>query len=130
MNRQAIQLILSRHLASHLRLPIFIVDIEGELLYFNPSAEPILGCRYEETGLMNQDDWSTVFSFEDEDRLPLEPEEVPLSIALAKRCSINRRLWLNGMDNVDRHIETICFPLIDKADRLVGGIAIFWELRE
>ena len=130
MNQQDIQLILSRHLGSHLRLPIFIVNLEGDLLYFNEYAERILGCRFEDMGPMGEEVWSKVFSFKDEDKFPLKPEEVPLSIALAKRCSINRRLWLHGMDGFDRHIETICFPLISKADRVVGGIALFWELHD
>ena len=130
MVRQDVEMVLSRHLASHLRLPIFIVNLKGDLLYFNEYAERILGCRFEDTVLMSEEDWSKVFRFEDEDKIPLKPEEVPLSTALVRRCSINRRLWLHGMDGFDRHIETICFPLISKADRVVGGIALFWELHD
>ena len=130
MNQQDIQLILSRHLTSHLRLPIFIVNREVYNMCNNDEYERILGCRFENTGPMSEEDWSKVFNFRDEHKMTLKPEEVPLSIALITRCSVNRRLWLQGMDGFDRHIETICFPLISKADRVVGGIAIFWELHE
>jgi len=47
-----IEVILSRHLASCLAMPIFIVDPVGNLLFYNEPAELILGRRFEETGEM------------------------------------------------------------------------------
>ena len=47
-----IEVILARHLAEYLAMPMFIVDPQGSLLFFNEPAEGILGIRYEETGIM------------------------------------------------------------------------------
>lgn len=57
-----IELILSRQLADCLSLPVFIVDPEGKLLFYNEPAEQILGVKYEDTGEMPVSKWSTMFT--------------------------------------------------------------------
>ena len=128
MAQQEIELILSRHWASYLDTPIFLVDLEGNLLYYNEPAEPILGRRFAETGEMSAEEWSTIFKFTDEDHRFMKPDEVPLSIALRERRPAHKRLWLSGLDDVRRHIETTGFPLIGQADGFLGAVALFWEL--
>lgn len=128
MGQQEIELILSRHWSSYLNTPIFIVDTQGNLLFYNESAEPVLGRRFAETGEMTAEEWSTIFNITDEDFRPLEPHELPLNIALQQGRPAYRRFYATGLDNVRRYIETICFPLIGQADRFLGAVAIFWEL--
>ena len=50
MAQKEIEVILARQLAEYLTLPIFIVDPNGDLLYYNEPAEEILGSRFGETG--------------------------------------------------------------------------------
>src|SRR5439155_856752 len=38
--QKQVEIILMRQLASYLTLPVFVVDPEGNLLYYNPPAEP------------------------------------------------------------------------------------------
>lgn len=128
MSQQEIETILCRHLASHLQTPIFIIDPEGNLIFFNEPAESILGRRFAETGTMSAREWSTAFQATDENDLPVNPDELPLSIALTERRPVHRRLWIVGFDNVQRCIETTSLPLIGQADRFVGAVAFFWEL--
>lgn len=128
MGQQEIELILSRHWSSYLNTPIFLVDPQGNLLFYNEPAEPILGRRFAETGEMPAEEWSTIFNITDEDHRLLEPHEVPLAIALQEQRPVFRRLYLAGLDNVPHHIETVCFPLVGQADRFLGAVAVFWEL--
>jgi PAS domain-containing protein len=130
VSQQEIEIILTRHWASHLTTPIFLVDPEGDLLYYNETAEHILGQRFAETGKMGADAWSVAFKFTDDDSVPLKPEEIPLNIALTECRPVHRSLWLIGLDNVRRHIRTTCLPLIGQADRFLGAIALFWELED
>lgn len=130
MEQQEIELILSRHWASYLETPIFLVDPEGNLLYYNEPAEPILGHRFAETGTMSAAEWTTIYRMTDEHHRPLDPEEIPLSIALREHRLAQRRLWLTGLDNVKRQVEAVCFPLIGQAGRFLGAIALFWEVDE
>jgi len=128
MPQQEIEIILVRQLASYLAMPIFVVDPEGTLLFYNEPAEPILGRRFEETGEMPMSEWLTSFEPTDEGGMPLAPTEDPLGIALAEQRPAHGVLWLHGLDNVRRHIEATCFPLIGQANRYLGAVAIFWEV--
>ena len=128
MPQQEIEMILVRQLASYLAMPIFIVDPQGTLVFYNEPAESILGRRFEETGEMPIDEWSTIFLPTDEAGKLIAPEELPLAIALAERRPAHRALWIWGLDKVQRHLEVTSFPLIGQAKRYLGAIAIFWEI--
>jgi PAS domain-containing protein len=130
MWRKDIEIILARQLASYLAMPIFLVDTDGGLLYFNESAEHILGRRFEETGWMPSDEWSTVFVPRDEAGEPIAPADLPLNRSLHTRRPAHRRFWIRGMDGVSRAIEVTAFPLVGMGDRLMGAISIFWELED
>jgi PAS domain-containing protein len=127
MSQQEIEVILARHLAEYLAMPIFIVDPLGDLIFYNEPAEAILGTRYAETGMMPATEWSTVFHPMDQERSLLPAEELPLMIALAKRQPAHKVFWIEGLDGVLREIEVTAFPLVGQADRFLGAIAIFWE---
>ena len=57
-----LELILMRELAGHLSTPIFVVDPNGDLLFYNEPAETLLGSRFDETGMMPFKQWATMFS--------------------------------------------------------------------
>jgi PAS domain-containing protein len=128
MPQQEIEMILVCQLASYLAMPIFIVDPAGTLLFYNEPAESILGKRFEETGALSIAAWSTMFAPIDDAGVPLAPKELPLAIALAERRPAHRGFWIRGLDQVQRHIEVTCMPLIGQANRYLGAMAIFWEV--
>ena len=128
MPQQEIEMILVRQLASYLAMPIFIVDPQGTLMFYNEPAELILGRRFEETGEMPIAEWSTIFEPTDESGQPIAPEDIPLAIALTERRPAHRALWIWGLDRVQRHLEVTSFPLVGQAKRYLGAIAIFWEI--
>jgi PAS domain-containing protein len=128
MSQKEIEIILTRQLASYLALPIFIVDPQGTLIYYNEPAELILGQRFEETGEMPADAWSTVFNPIDEKGESLAPDALPLMVALTERRPAHRRFWIRGLDSVLRHIEVSAFPIIGQGDRHLGALALFWEV--
>lgn len=108
-------------------IPIFLVDPEGSLLFYNEPAEEILGRRFEETGRMAKEEWSTVFELANEEGNLLEPDQVPLTIALQERRPVYRRLTLHSLDGGASDIEAMCFPLVGQADRFLGAVAMFWK---
>ena len=130
MSQKEIEIILTRHWASHLTTPIFLVDPLGDLLYYNEAAESILGRRFAETGSMEESEWSVVFNMADDDGVPLKREEIPLNIALTECRPVHRSLMLVGLDGVRRHIRTTCLPLIGQGERFLGAVALFWELEK
>ncbi len=127
MFQQEIEVILARHLAECLAMPVFIVNPEGDLIFYNEPAEAILGLNYAETGAMPASEWSTVFQPVEQDGRSIPPEELPLMIALSSRHPAHKRFSIQGRDGVSRQIEVTAFPLIGQADRFLGAIALFWE---
>lgn len=127
MSQQEIEVILARHLAEYLAMPIFIVNPVGDLIFYNEPAEAILGTRYAETGIMPAAEWATVFHPMDRERSLLPPDELPLMIALLKRHPAHKLFWIEGLDGILREIEVTAFPMVGQADRFLGAIAIFWE---
>ncbi len=128
MAQKEIEVILARQLASYLMLPMFIVDPNGTLIYYNEAAEALLGLRFEETGEMPLARWSTEFTPVDENGLPFAPEALPLAVALNKRQTNSARFFISGLDRVRRHIEVTAFPLMGQDDRYLGAVALFWDL--
>lgn len=129
MAQKEIEVILTRQLASYLAMPVFLVDKEGNLVYYNEPAEAVLGRRFEETGEMQLADWSTIFTPTDESGTPLPPETLPLVIALRELTPAHKVFWIKGLDNVSRQISVTAFPLIGQANRHLGAVAIFWEAK-
>ncbi len=130
MAQKEIEVILARQWASYLAMPIFIVDPDGTMIYFNDRAEAVLGKRFEETGEMPIAEWSTAFSPTDDKGAPFDPDALPLAVALSQRKFDNARFWICGLDGIRRHIEVYAVPLLGQADRYLGAIAFFAELSE
>jgi PAS domain-containing protein len=130
MSQKDIEVILTRQLASCLAMPIFIVDPSGTLIFYNESAEAILGFRFDETGEMPASEWAETYRPMNEDGELLPPESLPLLVTVTKQQPSHGRLWIRGLDGVFRHIEVSAFPLIGQGARLLGAVAIFWEVSE
>lgn len=122
-----VELILTRQLASYLTSPIFLVGPDGTLLYYNEPAEAILGHRFEETGEVPMDTWSTMYTPTDDKGKELAPEELPLVEAITHRRPAQKGFWIMGRDNIRRHIIVTAFPLLAQGDHMVGALSIFWE---
>jgi PAS domain-containing protein len=123
-------LILTRELASNLATPIFIVDPDGTLVFYNEPAEAVLGKRYAEAGPLTIEEWGgTMFEPEDGDGKRMETADLPLAITLERHKPSHKQLRITGLDGVKRSIEVTAFPIFAKADEFVGAVAIFWEDR-
>src|ERR687885_581547 len=77
-------LILARDVASKLATPMFVVDADGTLVFFNEAAERVLGETFADAGEMKRDEWSTAYAPEDAEGRPIEFEQLPLGIALTQ----------------------------------------------
>jgi len=127
MAQKDVEVILMRQLASYLAVPIFLVDQTGNLIFYNEPAEALLGRRYDETGEMPFEEWSTSFVPCDEAGAPLAADALPLTVALQKRRAAHRALWIRGLDGEFRRVNTTAFPLEGQGGRHLGAVALFWE---
>ena len=128
MAQQAIEMILARHLASYLAMPIFLVDPHGALIFYNDPAGRILGHQFDEIGAMPLEEWSTIFVPTDHAGTPIPPDLLPLAKTLAEHRTAHADFWIRGLDQVARHIEVTAVPMIGQAGHFLGAMAIFWEV--
>jgi PAS domain-containing protein len=125
-----LELILLRQWASHLNMPIFLVDRDGRLIYYNEPAETLLGRRFEEAGEMWVADLSSLFETTAEDGSPIASEDLPLGIAMAQRRPAYRRIRFRALDGIQRNVEITALPLEGQGGYWLGSVAIFWEVHE
>ena len=124
-----IEVILLRELAGHLSMPIFVVDPDGDLLFYNEPAEQLLGSRFDETGMMPFEEWSTIFLPTDRDGAPIAPDALPLAIAVQQRRPAQGDMWIQGLDGARRALTVTAIPLQGQWGDHLGAAAIFWEPR-
>ncbi len=127
MAAQKLEIILMRQLADSLSFPIFLTDPQGNLLFYNEPAEELLGRRFEETGAMPVEEWSTIFKPMDEHREPIPPEQLPLVKTLQEQKPAHATFWIESLKGEINKISVTSMPLIGRPDRFVGAVAFFWE---
>jgi PAS domain-containing protein len=120
-------LILARELAANSATPMFVVDPEGTLAFFNEPAERVLGRSFAETGPLQSSEWGTIFSPVDGDGNAIPLEQLPLNKAMRELEPGHVEMRITGLDGEERQIAVTAFPLFARADEFVGALAIFWE---
>jgi PAS domain-containing protein len=122
-----VELILVRELASCLSTPVFLVDPEGTLVYYNEHAEELLGRRFDETGMMPAHQWATIFRPCGDDGHPLDPDELPLTIALREGRPAYSTMRIDALDGVRRRLQVTAVPIAARTGELLGAAALFWQ---
>src|SRR5215471_2826987 len=125
-----IQIILAKQLAGYLSVPVFLVDQNGKLLFYNEPAELILGQRFDETGAMSAEVWSSAFTPEDGRGNPMPPNELPLMITLSTKRHAHRCFHIRGLDGTVRQVEVSAIPIVGLRGNFVGAAALFWEVSQ
>ena len=125
--QQPLPLIMMRELADNVATPLFLVDRDGVLVYYNEAAEVLLGLRFVDAGSLTADEWSARWAAEDVEGNPLPNDQRPIAVAMRERRPTHRPMNLFNGDGSKRTIEVTAFPLLARADDVVGAAAIFWE---
>jgi len=124
---QPIELILARQFGDTMSLPVFIVDPEGNLLFYNEPAEKILGLRFGETGRMVLNEWTTAFSPTNAEGKPLSPEDLPLVQTLGNHKPARGSFYINNLKGKKHHLKVTSIPIEGRPKKFLGAMAIFWN---
>ena len=127
MSAHAIEIILSRQLADCLTIPVFIVDPEGTLLFYNEPAEGILGKKFQDTGPMPVGEWGTAFFPHDENGKEIPPKDLPLVQTIEKKIPAHKTFWIKALDGKSTKISVTSIPIIGRSKNFSGAMAIFWD---
>jgi PAS domain-containing protein len=124
VHEQPLELILARNLVSTLTLPAFLVDPDGQIVFFNDAAAAVVGSPFEEIGTMSREEWNARFGPFDQDGEPVSSEELPLTIALRDGHPAYGRFRVRAESGLIE-IETGALPLIGPAG-FHGALIVFW----
>ena len=127
MEQFAVELILTRQLASCLAVPVWLASADGKVLYYNESAEKLVGLRFDEAPPLTVAELPELLQATRLDGSPLTPEDLPMGTALRERRPVHRSLKWQGLDGVSRRGEFTAFPLEGQGGKHLGGVVICWE---
>ena len=130
MSSNQLEIILSRQLADSLSIPIFLVDPQGNLLFYNEPAESLLGKRFEETGALAVHEWSTMFKPTDINGDPIPPDQLPLVKTLQNHNPNHGTFFIRSLKNEINKISVTAYPIIGRPNRFLGAMSIFWKNEE
>lgn len=128
MAQKSIELILFRQLANYLVTPVFIVDPDGNLIFFNEAAEKILGFKFSEAGEMPAEEWSVVFEPKHRDGSLIPPEKLPLFITYTQHRPAHDNFYIVNLQGKMWHIEVFTLPIINQIGDFLGAVAFFQEM--
>lgn len=122
-----IEVILTRHWASYLAVPIWVTDPAGSLLYLNQPAAALTGVIGDPEDGVPVAAHPDLFKICDLDGSPLSEGDLPISVALSRRVAAHRPMKILSLDGHWRTIEVTALPLVGQNQRFLGGVALFWE---
>jgi PAS domain-containing protein len=122
-----IELLLLKQVAGYLAMPVFLIDQDGVLEYYNEPAEELLGQRYEETGQIPLDIWGKIWAPTDLEGRPLAPDELPVAVAGRERRPAMGVVAIRRPDGSDRQLTITALPFEAADGTQLGAFAIFWE---
>jgi PAS domain-containing protein len=128
-SQRPLELILARNLLASLSTPAFLVDGKGEIAFYNDSAGELLGHRYEDTGPLPVDQWSTTFGPFDDNGKPIPFEQLDLTGALRGDRPAHSRFSIASASGKRQRIEASGIPIVG-AGGYRGAMVVFWPETE
>lgn len=125
-----LEIILTRQWASIIDYPIWLMDLEGNLIYYNEPAEKMLGLRYEISGIVFANELQKFFKTADIDGKAISADSLPINIALKGQNPEHKKFKVNSLDGTLKWIESTAFPLLGQGGKCIGAMSIFWEVKE
>jgi len=126
-NPPSLPLILARELASNLATPMFLVDRDGMLVFYNDAAELVIGKPFAELGAVDALEFGSVLQMTELDGAPIRRRFSPAGIAFGERRPSHQQLFVTGYDGSRHAVEATAYPLLGGRDELHGVMVVFWE---
>lgn len=124
-DQKPIELILARSLLDALSTPGCLIDLEGNLVYYNEVVGKLAGMSYEETGPMSAAEWSDAFGPFDEEGRRIPFDEHPLTLAVRSGRAGHFVQRFRTADGGDLEVAVSAIPLVG-ATGFEGALVFFW----
>ncbi len=108
---------------------VIVADKEGQFLFFNPTAQEIVGIGPTEEDL---EKWSETYATFYPDRVtPIPSTELPLSKAIQGEVTDDIEIFIRNQNRSDGVLISVSGrPLYDETDSLVGGVVVFHDVTQ
>src|SRR5437016_571303 len=123
--QKSLELILARNLLSSVSTPAFLIGAAGEVVFFNEAAGGILGQRFEETGPMAAERWTSMFGPLGSDGQPVPYDKLPLTVALRANRPAHKLMTIRSFKGEDHEIEASALPIVGTGG-FFGAMVFFW----
>ena len=124
---RSLPLILARELAANLATPMFLIDGEGILVYFNEAAEMMLGRSFADVGAITANEFGSRLELAELDGTPMRRRDSPAGVAFLRREPAHRTLLATSLDGTRKPFEVTAYPLFGKVGEMHGVLTVFWE---
>lgn len=119
MARRSLELILARSLSENLAVPCFVINDAGAIVWFNESAERLIGRAAPETPELSASDLVALLDARTDDGKPAEPKMLPFLRALNDRVPATESLRVSGADGTE-WVDAAALPLLAPEGELLG----------
>ncbi|HSM43572.1 MAG TPA: hypothetical protein VK969_01005 [Acidimicrobiia bacterium] len=124
-----VEMILLRQVASYLSIPIWMMDADGNVIYYTEPAERLLGVQFDDAGPIHADEVGEMFRVTDLDGDPLPDSDLPIVVALRNRVPHHKEIRFCGTDGIWLDVSVSALPVEGQGDRFLGVFATFWEIQ-
>lgn len=128
--QQPLEMIILRQLAGHLTIPMWMMDGEGDLIFYNEPAETLLGVRFDDVGPISADQLVGMWQVTDLDGELLAEADFPVVAAVTRHGPGHRAVRFQGKDGEWRNVEVTAIPIEGQGERFLGVLAMFWEVAD
>jgi PAS domain-containing protein len=127
---RSLPLILARELAANLATPMFLLDGNGTLVFYNDAAELLIGRSFAELGEIPSHEFGEMLQLRHADGSPMRRRDSPAGIAFFERRPAHKVVQATAFDGTPRLVEATAYPLFATADELHGVVTVFWPRPE
>jgi PAS domain-containing protein len=125
---KSLPLILARELGANLATPMFLIDAEGMLVFYNEAAELLIGRSFAELGEIPSLEFGETLQLAAADGTPLRRRDTPAGVAFFERRPSHQVVDITTYDGARRTVEATAYPLFGAAQDLHGVLTVFWEV--
>jgi PAS domain-containing protein len=124
---RSLPLILAREFAANLATPMFLIDANGMLVFYNDAAGLLLGKPFGELGEISAEQFGAALDLATPAGELIRRRDSPAGVAFFEHRPAHSTVLASAFDGTRRLFEATAYPLFATAGDVHGVIAVFWE---
>lgn len=130
MSQKSIELIFFRQLVSYLAIPVFIIDISGNLIFCNDACERILNFNLSKKGEIKSAEWCTRFLMHGSDGESPHDNKLSHLISEFKYQLVHQYFYLKNFEDKIKQVEVFVIPITNQMNVYLGSVVFFQEIEK